>query len=130
MSSSQQPLEDIASTEAALGPRERDDVCWRDCPELAYEQERTNQAMQRAHEWCADSLKKLQRIEQLEDHLSHLVESHGLLIRNYALVIDQKNALIHENRRLRKKLLRRSNFVIRLLNMERANRRAGKLDLS
>ena len=68
--------------------------------------------------------------EELAEKLRLLEESHGLLIRNYAIIVDQKNDLIQENRRLRKKLLRRSNFVIRLLNMERANRRAGKLDLS
>jgi hypothetical protein len=68
--------------------------------------------------------------EELAEKLRLLEESHGLLIRNYAIVIDQKNDLIQENRRLRKSLLRRSKTVIRLLNMERANRRAGKLDLS
>ena len=68
--------------------------------------------------------------EELADHLAKLEESHGLLIRNYAIIVDQKNDLVQENRRLRKKLARRSKTVVRLLNMERANRRAGKLDLS
>ena len=43
--------------------------------------------------------------EELQDHLAKLEESHGLLIRNYAIIVDQKNDLIQENRRLRKKLL-------------------------
>lgn len=102
--------------EAAISPQWQsrqphvfDDVCWRYCPEVLAERDRADQA---------------------EEHVAKLQESHGLLIRNYSLIIDQKNDLIQENRRLRKKLARRSNFVIRLLNMERANRREGKLDLS
>ena len=79
---------------------------------------------------CSECVFEQDRADELAEKLRLLEESHGLLIRNYAIIVDQKNDLIQENRRLRKKLLRRSNFVIRLLNMERANRRAEKLDLS
>jgi len=106
MSQSQRDLE---HAEAALGPRERDDMCWRECPELAYEQRRT---------------------VDMRDHLMKLEEYHGLLIRNYALIVDQKNELIQENRYLRKKLGRCSSTIIRLLNQVRATKGQPPLDLS
>lgn len=68
--------------------------------------------------------------EELQDHLAKLEESHGLLIRNYAIIVDQKNDLIQENRRLRKKLLRRSKTIVRLLNKLRAVDGKPPLDLS
>jgi len=67
-------------------------------------------------------------------HLEVLVQQHeeqaNATLRGYGIVVDQREAALAENKRLRAKLERRSRLAVRLLNQVMTAKGLPELDLS